>query len=115
MHDGTELLERRYNNNHIRATVSAIFLLGGVLLFLPIMLYTSSLLIKRMFGLDIPIIVLSCGVAAVGAAYAIGGGLRAVAISDTYTGVVVLGMALLVTVLSLNAVHWDLSGLPPER
>jgi len=111
----TELLERRYHNKHIRATVSAIFLLGDVLIFLPIMLYTSSLLIKSMFGLDIPIIVLSCGVAAVGAAYAIGGGLRAVAISDTYTGVVVLGMALLVTVLSLNAVHWDLSGLPPER
>ncbi len=111
----TELLERRYHNKHIRATVSAIFLLGDVLIFLPIMLYTSSLLIKTMFGLDTSLIVLSCGVAAVGAAYAIGGGLRAVAISDTYTGVVVLGMALLVTVLALNAVHWDLSGLPPER
>jgi SSS family solute:Na+ symporter len=111
----TELLERRYQNKHIRATVSAIFLLGDVLIFLPIMLYTSSLLIKSMFGLDIPIIVLSAGVAAVGAAYAIGGGLRAVAVSDTYMGVVVLGMAMLVTVLSLNAVNWDLSGLPPER
>jgi SSS family solute:Na+ symporter len=111
----TELLERRYNNKHIRATVSAIFLLGDVLIFLPIMLYTSSLLIKTMFGLDASLVTLSCGVAAIGAAYAIGGGLRAVAISDTYTGVVVLGMALLVTVLSLNAVDWDLSGLPPER
>ncbi len=111
----TELLERRYQNKHIRATVSAIFLLGDVLIFLPIMLYTSSLLIKTMFSLDVPIVVLAAGVAAVGAAYAIGGGLRAVAISDTYTGVVVLGMAVLVTVLSLNAVHWDLSGLPAER
>jgi SSS family solute:Na+ symporter len=111
----TELLERRYQNKHIRATVSAIFLLGDVLIFLPIMLYTSSLLIKSMFGLDIPIIVLSAGVAVVGAAYAIGGGLRAVAVSDTYMGVVVLGMAALVTVLSLNAVNWDLTGLPPER
>lgn len=111
----TELLERRYNNKHIRGTVSAIFLLGDVLIFLPIMLYTSSLLIKTMFGLDTPIIMLSCGVAAVGAAYAIGGGLRAVAISDTYTGVVVLGMAMLVTILSLNAIHWDFSGIPAER
>ncbi|HVS51984.1 MAG TPA: sodium/solute symporter [Opitutaceae bacterium] len=111
----TELLERRYHNKNIRATVSAIFLLGDVLIFLPIMLYTSSLLIKTMFGLDTPLIVLACGVAAVGAAYAIGGGLRAVAISDTYTGVVVLGMAMLVTVLSLNAVHWDFSGIPAER
>jgi len=111
----TELLERRYDNKHIRATVSAIFLLGDVLIFLPIMLYTSSLLIKTMFGLETPLIVLSAGVAAVGAAYAIGGGLRAVAISDTYTGVVVLGMALLVAVLSLNAVHWSFAGIPAER
>lgn len=29
----TELLERRYHNKHIRATVAAIFLLGNVLLF----------------------------------------------------------------------------------
>lgn len=111
----TELLERRYDNKHIRATVSGIFLLGDVLIFLPIMLYTSSLLIKTMFGLEVSLVTLSAGVAAVGAAYAIGGGLRAVAISDTYTGVVVLGMAMLVTVLSLNAVHWDFSGIPAER
>ena len=111
----TELLERRYHNKHIRATVSAIFLLGDVMIFLPIMLYTSSLLIKSMFGLETPLIVLACGVAAVGASYAIGGGLRAVAISDTYTGVVVLGMTMLVTVLSLNAIHWDFSGIPAER
>lgn len=111
----TELLERRYNNKHIRATVATIFLLGDVLIFLPIMLYTSSLVIKSMFGLDTSLLTLSCGIAAVGAAYAIFGGLRAVAISDTYAGVIVLGMALLVTVLSLNAVHWDFAGIPRER
>lgn len=111
----TELLERRYNNKHIRATVGSIFLLGDVLIFLPIMLYTSSLLLKSMFGLQAPIVVIASCTALVGAAYAIGGGLRAVAVSDTYSGVIVLGMALLVAFLSLNAVHWDLSGLPPER
>lgn len=37
---------RRYDNKHIRATVSAILLLGEVLLFLPIRLYTSSVLIR---------------------------------------------------------------------
>ncbi|HEX2861913.1 MAG TPA: SLC5 family protein [Lacunisphaera sp.] len=111
----TELLERRYDNKHIRATVGSIFLLGDVLIFLPIMLYTSSLLLKSMFGLEAPIIVIASCTALVGAAYAIGGGLRAVAISDTYSGVIVLGMALLVAFLSLHAVDWDLSGLPPER
>lgn len=111
----TELLERRYHNPHIRATVAGIFLLGNVLLFLPAMLYTSSLVIVTMFGLTIPLIVVAAGIAVVGAAYAIFGGLRAVAVSDTYAGVIVLGMALLVAFLSMNAVGWDLSGLPSER
>lgn len=111
----TELLERRYDNKHIRATVATIFLLSSVLLFLPVMLYTSSLVIQTMFGLQVPLVVLAAGIAAAGAAYAIFGGLRAVAISDTYSGVIVLGMALLVAVLAMNAVDWDLSGIPPER
>jgi hypothetical protein len=37
---------RRYDNEHIRATVSVILLLGDVLLFLPIRLYMSSVLIR---------------------------------------------------------------------
>lgn len=111
----TELLERRYQNKHIRATVGSIFLLGDVFIFLPAMLYTSSLLLKSMFGLELPLVAIASGTALVGAAYAIGGGLRAVAISDTYSGVIVLGMALLVAFLAMNAVGWDLSTLPPER
>ncbi|MFZ5496760.1 MAG: SLC5 family protein [Verrucomicrobiota bacterium] len=111
----TELLERRYGNKHVRATVGSIFLLGDVFIFLPTMLYTSSLLLRSMFGLHLPLVVIAGGTALVGAAYAIGGGLRAVAISDTYSGIVVLGMALLVAFLSLHAVGWDLGGLPPER
>jgi SSS family solute:Na+ symporter len=111
----TELLERRYHSKHIRATVGTIFLLGDVLIFLPIMLYTSSLVIKTMFGLELPLVVLAAGIAVVGAAYAIFGGLRAVAVADTYNGFIVLGMAMLVVVLSLQAVHWNFSGIPPER
>ncbi|HEY0944921.1 MAG TPA: SLC5 family protein, partial [Opitutaceae bacterium] len=111
----TELLERRYNNPHIRGTVAAIFLLGDVLIFLPVMLYTSSLLIKAMFGLTIPLPTIAMFTATVGAAYAVFGGLRAVAFCDTYNGVIVLGMAILITALSLNAAGWDLSGVPSER
>lgn len=111
----TELLERRYQNHHIRATVATLFLLGNLLLFLPAMLYTSSLVIKSMFGLELPLIVLAAAIAVTGAAYAIFGGLRAVAVSDTYSGVIVLGLALVVAILAMNAVGWDLSGIPPER
>lgn len=111
----TELLERRYDNKHIRATVGAIFLLGNVFIFLPAMLYTSSLLMQSLFSLDTPLVAIAAIIALVGAAYSIGGGLRAVAVSDTWCGVLVFGMALLVACLSLNAVNWDLSGVPPER
>ena len=111
----TELLERRYGSKHLRATVGAIFLLGSVFIFLPAMLYTSSLLMKSLFALETPLIVIAAVTAVVGAAYSIGGGLRAVAVSDTWCGVLVFGMALLVAFLSLQAVGWDLSGVPPER
>jgi SSS family solute:Na+ symporter len=117
----TELLERRYGSKHIRATVAVVFLFGNVFLFLPAMLYTSGLVMKNMFGVGDtlfgfnPIIVIGIAVAIVGAAYAIFGGLRAVAVSDTYCGVLVLSLGLVLVVLALNAINWDFYGLPPER
>jgi SSS family solute:Na+ symporter len=82
----TELLEKRYNSKHIRALVSTMFLFINVFVFQP-----------------------------AGAAYSILGGLRAVAVSDTYGGVLVLGMGLLIVVLSLMAIDFDFSGIPAER
>jgi SSS family solute:Na+ symporter len=117
----TELLERRYNSKHIRATVATVFLAGNVLLFLPAMLYTSALVMKNMFGLDDTLLgidtlyAIGIGVAIVGAGYAIFGGLRAVAISDTYCGVLVLSIGLLVVFLALGKIDWDFSGIPKER
>jgi solute:Na+ symporter, SSS family len=111
----TELLERRYDNKHIRTTVAALFLLGNLFIFLPTMLYTSSLVIKGMFGLNTPLLALAIGIAVVGGAYSIFGGLRAEAISDTYSGVIVLSLALAIVYLALDAVGWKLDGVPPER
>ena len=111
----TELLERRYNNPHLRATVASLFLIGNVAIFLPIMLYTSSLFLTAVFGLKIPLLGLATIIAIAGAAYAIFGGLRAVAISDTYSGVLLFTMAILVSVLALNAIDWNLSSVPSER
>ena len=34
---------------------------------------------------------------------------------DTFSGIGVLAVALLVVMLALNAIGWDLSGIPPER
>ncbi len=111
----TELLEKRYNNKHIRAVISVLFLLGNTFIYLPILLYSGSLFMQSMFGIDVPIIYLSAMFAVVGAAYAIFGGLRAVAVSDTYSGVILLSMALLVVYLALQAIDFNFEGIPAER
>ncbi|WP_155160698.1 SLC5 family protein [Sansalvadorimonas verongulae] len=111
----TELLEKRYNNHHIRATVGTLFLLGNVFIYLPAMLYSGSLFMQSMFQVELGIMPLSIMFALVGAAYSIFGGLRAVAVSDTYSGIGLLAMGMLVVFLSLKAIGFDFSGIPAER
>ncbi len=111
----TELLERRYNNHHIRALIGALFLLGNVFIFLPAVLYTGSLFMQTMFDLDVSLLTLAIMFAIVGAGYAVLGGLRAVAVSDTYSGVLLLSLGLLVVYLAVDAINWDFSGIPRER
>ena len=111
----TELLERKYGSKYLRASVSLLFLLGNIFIYLPIMLYTSSLFLKTMFGIDTPIIVISAMLAVVGAAYGISGGLRAVAVYDTISGVGILALSIAVLVLAMAAIDFDFSGIPMER
>ena len=111
----TELLEIRYKNKHIRALVSLLFLLGNIFIFLPAILYGGSLFIQSMFNVDINLYVLAVLFAGFGAAYSIFGGLRAVAVSDTFSGVLLLGLAITVTLIALNTINFDLSGIPKER
>ncbi len=111
----TELLERKYQSKHIRALISLLFLLGNVLIFLPAILYGGSLFLKSLFASDVPILYFAVAFAVVGAAYAILGGLRAVAVSDTYSGVLILSLALLIVYLALDAIQFDFSGIPAER
>lgn len=111
----TELLEKRYGDKHIRAVISVLFLLGNIGIFIPAMLYGGSLFMKSMFGLDVSIIVLASTFALAGAAYAVFGGLRAVAVSDAYSGVLLLSLGLTVVYLSLAAIDFDFSGIPAER
>lgn len=129
----TELLQRKYDNKHIRALISVLFLLGNLFIFLPAILYGGSLFLKSTTGADFSslfgerlfvgtavevdstILIMSIAFAIVGALYAILGGLRAVAVSDTYSGVLILSLAILVVILALNAINWDFSGIPAER
>lgn len=111
----TELLEKRYNNPHIRALISVLFLLGNIFIFLPAILYGGSLFMQSMFGIDVNLYIIAAIFAVVGSAYAIFGGLRAVAVSDTFSGVLLLGLAVTVTIIALNAINWDFTGIPKER
>ncbi len=112
----TELLERRYNGGSIRTVISALFLIGNILIYLPAALYSGSLFLKSMFGVDWPLIWFAAPMAIIAALYTITGGLKAVAVMDTFSGIGVLAIALLVVVLALAAVDFDLvTGVPVER
>jgi len=111
----TELLEMRYNNKHIRALIGLIFFLGSSLIFMPAVIYSGSLFMINMFNVDIPLMYVATAFALIGALYAIFGGLRAVAVSDTYSGILLLTMAIVVVVLALLAIDFDFSGIPKER
>ena len=111
----TELLEKRYKGGSIRTVISALFLLGNIFIYLPAALYSGSLFLKSMFGVDWPLIWFAAPMAIIAAIYTISGGLRAVAVMDTYSGIGVLAIALLIVVLAMAAVNFDLSTIPAER
>ena len=111
----TELLEKRYGDRSIRTVISLVFIFGGVFINLPITLYGGSLFMQSLFGTDTSIMTIAISIAVVGAIYSIFGGLRAVAVSDTFNGVLLLTMALIVTFVSLQAINFDFSGIPAER
>jgi SSS family solute:Na+ symporter len=111
----TELLEQRYGGGSIRTLISALFLIGNILIYLPAALYSGSLFLKSMLGVDWPLWYFAAPMAIIAALYTIMGGLRAVAVMDTYSGIGVLAIAVLVVILALNAIGWDFSGIPAER
>ncbi|MFT4768274.1 MAG: SSS family solute:Na+ symporter, partial [Glaciecola sp.] len=71
--------------------------------------------LKSMFGLEASTLTIACALATLGSSYAIFGGLRAVAVSDTLSGIGLLSLSLLVVWLSLDAIDFDFSGIPAER
>jgi solute:Na+ symporter, SSS family len=111
----TELLEKRFGDPGVRAIVSVLFLLGYLLILQPVVLYTGAVFMKSFFGVDLSLIAIAALFAAVGLAYAAFGGLRAIAISDTFNGLGLLVIGGLVTYFALDRINFDLSGIPAER
>jgi solute:Na+ symporter, SSS family len=111
----TELLEKRFGDAGIRTIVSILFLVGYLFILQPVVLYTGSLFMKSFFHLDLSLTVIATLFAIAGLAYAAFGGLRAIAVSDTFNGVGLLAIGSVVTYYALAKINFDLSGIPPER
>ena len=111
----TELLERRYGGRSIRTVISFLFMFGAITIYLPAALYSGSLFLASMLGTQVSLLWFAAPMAIIAAAYTIFGGLRAVAVMDTFSGIGVLAIAVLVVVLALAAIDFDLSGIPSER
>lgn len=105
-----EFLNQRFDDGVRRMTV-ILFMLGYGLVTIPSVLYSGSLAVMKLFlvpellGLEpqvaLPVTVVVIGVT--GALYAVFGGLRAVAISDTLNGIGLLIMGLAIPLLGLAA------------
>jgi len=95
-------LEKRFDKT-TRSMVSGLFLFGYVTVLLPVVLYTGSLALERMFNLSIPLWLIILLIGSLGSAYAIFGGLKSVAVSDTINGVGLLIGGLAIPFLGLSA------------
>jgi len=83
--------------------VSGLFLFGYVTVLLPVVLYTGSLAMIGMFDLNLPLWLVVATIGSLGSAYAIFGGLKSVAVSDTLNGVGLLVGGLAIPALALIA------------
>ena len=110
-----QLLEIRFDRG-TQVICNLIFLLAYVTILLPMILYTgaqgmaSILNLKELTGVQNDTVLLWTmvwGIGWIGAAYALLGGLRSTAISDTLNGVGLLVGGLLITILGLGLIGGD--------
>lgn len=126
-----EFLENRYDSTTKRI-VSIMFLLGYLLTYLPTVLYSGALVFNQIFEVDKRmgvsqmqgVIITAVAIGIVGACYAIFGGLKAVAVSDTVNGIglIVGGIALpVITVCAfghgsfVDGIHNFINLIPAEK
>jgi len=95
-------LEKRFDKM-TRSMVSGLFLFGYVTVLLPVVLYTGSLALVGMFDLNIPLWMIVATIGTLGSSYAIFGGLKSVAVSDTLNGIGLLVGGLTIPFLALVA------------
>jgi len=106
-----QFLEKRYDKG-TKAITSALFLSGYMIVLLPIVLYSGGLAISTMFnvpeafGVSETTALWLCiwGIGLIGSIYAIFGGLKAVAVSDTLNAIGLLIGGLMIPVFGLMAI-----------
>ena len=105
-----EFLNDRFDGS-VRALSAVLFMVGYGLITIPSVLYAGSIAVLQLF--DVPgllglsyaqsLVVTIVGIGSIGAVYAVFGGLRAVAVSDTLNGIGLLIVGLAVPILGLIA------------
>lgn len=106
-----QFLETRFDKT-TKTIVSILFLSGYMIIFLPIVLYSGAIALSTMFdvsgffGVSYTASIWICvwGIGIAGAIYAIFGGLKAVAVSDTINAVGLLIGGMMIPVFGLMAV-----------
>lgn len=105
-----DFLEERYDSK-TRQIITILFIIGYVLTYLPTVLYSGALVLNGIFGIPEllgithfqALFVTATAIGIVGSIYAIFGGLKAVAVSDTINGVGLLIGGLMIPIFGLIA------------
>ena len=126
-----EFLEQRYDSG-LRKLITLLLLLGYLLTYLPTVLYSGALVFNQIFDISgllhvselQGVTITATAIGIVGAIYAIFGGLKAVAVSDTINGIglIVGGIALpVITVCAfghgsfVDGIHNFINLIPAEK
>ena len=126
-----EFLEQRYDSG-LRKLITLLLLLGYLLTYLPTVLYSGALVFNQIFNISgllhvselQGVTITATAIGIVGAIYAIFGGLKAVAVSDTINGIglIIGGIALpVITVCAfghgsfVDGIHNFINLIPAEK
>lgn len=104
-----DYLEERYDKS-TRIIISVLFLIAYAVGFLPTVLYSGALVLLNIFNIPAAfgisqmkaLIIIVWAIGIIGSIYAIFGGLKAVAVSDTYNGVGLLIGGFMITGFALS-------------
>ena len=109
-----QFLEERYDGN-VRTLTTVVFIVAYMLILLPFVLFTGAEALSNMLNLQEILGMSRAGtiwavvivIAVLGSIYAIFGGLRAIAVSDTFNGIGLLVGGILITYFALKYAAGD--------